>query len=168
MTDTGNSSGAASKAVVQRWFAAGLTSAAGRAMVTDDFKWIGPASMTELFGNDDATLHGPDGLAELPFLDEALYAGYQPGGSSTNVHFMIAEGDIVVMEFDAAFTTHDGDAYHNQYCLVIRVRGDKVCEVREHSDTHYSYEVCLGTPQKRAGVLGRLARLRAGRPAAHA
>ena len=79
-----------------------------------------------------------------------------------NVHFLVAEGDIVVMEFDAGYTTFEGEPYHNQYCLVIRVEGDRIAEVREHADTHYSYEVCLGTPEKRAGVHERLATLRAG------
>ena len=157
-------SGALSKALVQKWFAVGLTSPHGVEMVTDDFRWIAPASMAELFGNDDAILHGKQGLAGLPAIDHALYAGYEAGGSNATVHFMIAEGDIVVMEFDAAFRTHDGDAYHNQYCLVIRVRDGKIAEVREHADTHYSYEVCLGTPEKRAGVLDRLQRLRSGQP----
>jgi hypothetical protein len=118
--------------------------------------------MAELFDSPDATLRGPDSLADLPHLDKALYAGYEANHASSNVHFMIAEGDIAVMEFDAAFTTHEGEPYHNQYCLVIKVRGDKVCEVREHADTHYSYEVCMGTPAKKAGVLDRLAKLRAG------
>jgi len=34
--------GAASKALVQEWFSKGITSPAGRAMVADDFRWIGP------------------------------------------------------------------------------------------------------------------------------
>jgi hypothetical protein len=45
---------------------------------------------------------------------------------------------------------------------VIRVRDNKICEVREHADSHYSFEVCMGTPEKRAAVHDRLARLRAG------
>jgi ketosteroid isomerase-like protein len=151
----------ATKDLVGRWFRAGPSSAEGRAMVTEDFKWIGPPSMAELFGSPDATLHGPESLADLPRLDKALYRGYEADHGSSNVHFLIAEGDVAVMEFDAAFTTHEGEPYHNQYCLVIKVRGDKVCEVREHADTHYSHEVCMGTPQKRAGVFDRLAKLRA-------
>jgi len=154
--------GASSKALVQEWFARGLTSPKGLAMVTDDFRWIGPASMAELFDGERAELRGREGLAGLPWLDKALYRDFRGGMQTTNVHFLIAEGDIVVMEFDAAYTTHDGDAYHNQYCLVIRVRGDRICEVREHADTRYAYEVCMGTPAKRAGVLERLAKLRAG------
>jgi len=154
--------GGESKALVQKWFAAGLTSPDGLAMVTDDFAWIGPPSMAHLFGTPDATLRGPEGLATLPYLDKALYADYHEGEPSANVHFMIAEGDIVVMEFDAEFTLHDGDHYHNQYCLVVRVRDGKIAEVREHADTLYSEIVSMGTPEKKAGVMDRLARLRAG------
>jgi ketosteroid isomerase-like protein len=155
-------SGEASKALVQQWFAVGLTSPEGLAMVADDFAWIGPPSMTHLFDAPDATLRGPAGLATLPYLDQALYADYHEEEPSANVHFMIAEGDIVVMEFDAEFTLHDGDNYHNQYCIVIRVRDGKIAEVREHADTLYSEIVCMGTPEKKAGVMDRLARLRAG------
>ena len=118
--------------------------------------------MAELFDDDEAVLRGPEGLADLPHLDQALYRGYQENAGTMNVHFLIAEGDLVVMEFDAGYTTFEGEPYHNQYCLVIRVEGDRIAEVREHADTHYSYEVCLGTPEKRAGVHERLATLRAG------
>lgn len=92
----------------------------------------------------------------------ASYKGYVETEQTSNIHFMIAEGDIVVMEFDSAQTTHDGDSHHNEHCLVIRVRDNKICEVREHADSHYSFEVCMGTPEKRAAVHDRLARLRAG------
>jgi ketosteroid isomerase-like protein len=156
MTDT-----ASTKEIVQQWFAAGIASPAGLEMVTEDFVWQGPPSMAEIFEHDDATLRGKDGLSRLTLLDEALYANYADHEQKPNVHFMIAEGDICVMEFDAAFTTHDGDSYHNQYCIVIRVRDGKVAEVREHADTLYSERVCMGTPDKRAGVLERLAKLRA-------
>jgi uncharacterized protein len=151
-----------SKALVQQWFTVGLTSPEGLAMVTDDFAWVGPPSMTHLFGTDDATLRGAAGLATLPYLDKALYADFNAEEPSMNTHFMIAEGDIVVMEFDAEFTLHDGDHYHNQYCIVIRVRDGKIAEVREHADTLYSEIVCMGTPAKKAGVMDRLTRLRAG------
>jgi hypothetical protein len=68
-----------------------------------------------------------------------------------------------VMEFDAAFTTFEGESYHNQYCLVFTVRDGRLAQVREHVDSHYAYEVLFGTPEKMAGVMDRLARLRGGR-----
>jgi ketosteroid isomerase-like protein len=151
----------ANKALVQKFLSQGVSSPASLEMVTDDFRWVGPPSMHILFG-DGHTLHGREGLADIPLLDKALYKGYEVSPGHSHVHFMIAEGDIVVMEFDASFTTFEGEPYHNQYCLVFVVRDGKIAEVREHVDTHYSYEVCLGTPDKMAGVTGRLARLRAG------
>ena len=156
--------GEATKAFVSRWFATGIGSPAGLEMVTDDFVWYGPPSMAEIFegAGHEAVLRGKAGLSRLSYLDKALYANYTAGGNHANVHFIVAEDDICVMAFDAAFTTHDGDSYHNQYCIVFRVRDGKIAEVREHADTLYSHDVCMGTPEKRIGVLDRLARLRAG------
>jgi hypothetical protein len=151
-----------SKQLVQKWLAQGITSPESLAMVTDDFRWIGPRSLHFMFGNEEASLIGREGLAGLYHLDEALYVGYEPDHGGKNVHFMIAEGNIVVMEFDSAFTTFEGERYHNQYCLVFILRDGLIAEVREHVDSHYAYEVCFGTPEKMAGVMGRLERLRAG------
>jgi ketosteroid isomerase-like protein len=150
------------KALVKRWLSLGISSPEALALVTDDFQWVGPPSMHLLFETDGGALTGQDALRDIPNLDKALYRGYEVGHGNSNVHFMIAEGDIVVMEFDAAFTTFEGEAYHNQYCLVIFVRDGKIAKVHEHADTHYVWDVCLGTSQKRSGVLDRLKHLRAG------
>lgn len=155
-------SSGATKELVQKWLAVGIASSEGLAMVADEFVWRWPPSMAEIFENSDASQRGREGLARLEYLDRALYANYQAGETATNVHFLIAEDDVAVMEFDAAFTTHEGEQYHNEYCLVVRVAGDKIAEVREHADTLYSHRVCMGTPEKRAAVLDRLARLRSG------
>jgi uncharacterized protein len=149
------------KALVQKWLSQGVSSPASLAMVTDDFRWIGPASLHFMFGDGHA-LAGREGLKDIPNLDKAIYKGYEVTPGHSNVHFMIAEGDVVVMEFDASFTTFEGEPYHNEYCLVFIVRDGKIAEVREHVDSHYSYEVCFGTPEKMAGAMDRLARLRAG------
>lgn len=154
--------GSATKALVQKWLAAGLASPEGLAMLADDFVWQGPRSMAEIFDGEGATQRGPEGLARLIYLDEALYSDHASAADNTNMHFMIAEDDVFVMEFDAKFTTHDGDPYHNYYCLVVRVADGKIAEVREHADTLYSHQVCMGTPEKHNGVLKRLSTLRSG------
>jgi ketosteroid isomerase-like protein len=156
------SSAADNKALVQKWLSQGVSSPASRAMVTDDFTWTGPASLGLLHEDGSGVIRGADALVDIPNLDKAIYRGYEVDTNNSNVHFMIAEGDTVVMEFDAAFTTFEGEPYHNQYCLVFICRDGKIAEVREHVDSHYSWEVVLGTPEKRAGVLERLERLRAG------
>ena len=69
--------GAASKALVQEWFAKGITSPAGQAMVTDDFRWIGPPSMAELFGTPTPHCTVRRDWPICRCLDKALYRGYQ-------------------------------------------------------------------------------------------
>jgi len=150
-----------SKTLVVQWLTAGPATPEGLAMVTDDFRWQGPRSEAELFGSPDAALHGRDGLRTLPAIDHAVYANYDDVVGSTNIHFMIAEDDLVVFEFDSEFVTHDGEPYHNHYCMVVRVAEGKIAEVREHSDTLYFHDVVMGTPEKRSAVLKRVNRLRA-------
>ena len=149
------------KAIVGQFLANGVSSDASIAMVTDDFRWVGPRSMEFLFEGGHA-LEGGASLKGLPYLDKALYKGYEADGDNSNVHFMIAEGDIVIMEFDAKFTGWDGEAYHNYYCLVFVLRDGKIAEVREHADTKYVWDTLLATPEKRDAVQDRLRRLRSG------
>ena len=148
------------KTLVAQWLAAGPSTPEGLAMVTDDFRWQAPRSEADLVGSPDAALHGRDGLRTLPAIDQAVYANYDDAVGSTNMHFMIAEDDLVVLEFDAAFLTHDGQPYHNYYCLVVRVADGKIAEVREHADTHYFHNVVMGTPEQRSAVLQRVNKLR--------
>ena len=153
---------AENKAIVGQFLANGVSSDASIAMVTDDFRWVGPRSMEFLFEGGHA-LEGGESLRGLPYLDHALYTGYEAGDeNSSNVHFMIADGDIVIMEFDAKFTGWEGEAYHNYYCLVFVLRDGKIAEVREHADTKYVWDTLLATSEKRDAVQERLRRLRAG------
>ena len=48
---------------------------------------------------------------------------------------ILAEGDHVVVETQGAATTKAGHAYNNRYCLVIRMAGGQMVEVREYLDT---------------------------------
>jgi ketosteroid isomerase-like protein len=150
-----------SKTLVVQWLTVGPATPDGLAMVTDDFRWQGPRSEAELFGSPDAALHGRNGLRTLPAIDRAVYANYAEAVGSTNIHFMIAEDDLVVFEFDSEFVTHEGEPYHNHYCMVVRVADGKIAEVREHADTLYFHDVVMGTPEKRSAVLQRLKRFRA-------
>ena len=159
MTTASIPTGQASKELVMTWFAVGIASAEGLAMVTDDFVWRAPESTKHLFGCGDGVLRGPD-LGELDLLNQALYKDADTTAEATNFHFIIAEGDIVVLEFDVARALHDGGNYHNQYCMVVHVRDGKIAEVREHTDTLYSDNVIMGTPEKKAAFTQRLNKLR--------
>jgi ketosteroid isomerase-like protein len=147
-----------SKALVRRWNEIGPFTVTGLAMVTDDFRWIMPPSMAEVFFDGD-DLRGPAALARVPLVDKAVYANFSP--AEIEQHFMIAEGDRVVMQYDARFTTHDGEPYRNCYCTVVTCRDGKIAEVRSHVDTQYFYDRTMGTEVKHAAVQERLAKLRA-------
>jgi ketosteroid isomerase-like protein len=159
-TTVSTPSGQASKELVMTWFAAGISSPEGLAMITDDFVWRAPESTKHLFGSGDGVLRGP-ALGELDLLNQALYKDADATAEATNFHFIIAEGDTVVLEFDVTRTLHDGGNYHNQYCMAVHVRDGKIAEVREHTDTLYSDQVIMGTPEKKAAFTQRLDELRA-------
>jgi ketosteroid isomerase-like protein len=48
---------------------------------------------------------------------------------------IFADGDHVIVELRGAATTHAGEAYNNQYCLVIRMAEGKMVEAREYLDS---------------------------------
>lgn len=157
--------GEESKALVQRWNQIGPFTPEGLSMVTDDFRWIMPPSMAEFFfGADDGAdqgVRGPAALARVPLVDKAVYSDFSGSGREVEQHFTIAEGDRVVMQYEARLTTHDGEPHHNCYCTVITCRNGRIAEVRSHVDTQYFYAKTMGAESKRAAVRGRLAKLRA-------
>ncbi|MGJ4929834.1 nuclear transport factor 2 family protein [Bradyrhizobium sp. HKCCYLS2038] len=55
----------------------------------------------------------------------------------------IAEDDIVVVEAKGAMRTRDGRAYDNDYCLIYRLRGARIVEIREYCDSALT-EAVLG------------------------
>ena len=153
------SSQLAPKDLVLTWFAVGMASPEGLAMTTDDFVWRPPASMASEFGLENGVLP-KSRLRELELLNRAMYVDADDP-SGMNIHFVIGEGDIVVLEFDSTRALHDGSRYHNQYCLVVHVREGKIAAVHEHTDSHYVDRTVLGTAESRDGVLQRLADSRA-------
>lgn len=56
-------------------------------------------------------------------------------GSRTQALNFIAEGDQVVVEARGDMTTKDGSKYDNEYCLIYRLDGGKIVEMREYCDS---------------------------------
>ncbi|HEX5586681.1 MAG TPA: hypothetical protein VFZ17_05195 [Acidimicrobiia bacterium] len=52
---------------------------------------------------------------------------------------MIAEGDVVVEEFESFMFGADGTLYNNQYCWLQRFADDQVVEMREYNDSHHAW-----------------------------
>jgi ketosteroid isomerase-like protein len=59
---------------------------------------------------------------------------------------MIAEGDSVAEEWETFIHGADGALYNNQYCWILRVRDDRVVEVREYEDSHHVWTILGRNP----------------------
>lgn len=69
-----------------------------------------------------------------------LFALFETGYRARAIN-LIAEGDFVVAEIRGDVTTKRGERYNNEYCIVFRFRGDKICEVVEYCDTDLAERV---------------------------
>jgi uncharacterized protein len=63
-----------------------------------------------------------------------LYAQFATTYVSTTRRVM-ADGDMVIIEFDGCVTTKAGKAYNNRYCYVCRMEGGRIRELMEYLDT---------------------------------
>jgi ketosteroid isomerase-like protein len=60
----------------------------------------------------------------------------------------IAEGDHVVVEAVGEMRTRDGIPYNNEYCLIYRLSGGKIVEIREYCDSALCERVLGPFPQQ--------------------
>ena len=63
-----------------------------------------------------------------------LYAQFATPYISTTRRVM-ADGDMVIIEFDGRVTTKAGKAYNNRYCYVCRMEDGKMKDLMEYLDT---------------------------------
>ena len=63
-----------------------------------------------------------------------LFAQFATPYVSTTQRVM-ADGDMVVIEFRGQVTTRAGKAYNNRYCYVCRMEGGQMKELTEYFDT---------------------------------
>ena len=63
---------------------------------------------------------------------------YQPETISIEITSLIAEGDVVAMEWTSRALTAAGEEYENQCAGVFTVRDGKIAAVREYMDTQYA------------------------------
>lgn len=122
-------SAAANKTLIQQVYA----DAANRSGTTfvdhlaDDVRWVvtGQYSWSRTFEGREAVLSGLMGhlrslLAERP---------------RTVAHNFIAEGDYVVVEAKGDNLTRTGVRYDNEYCMVWRLAGGRIKEIKEYCDS---------------------------------
>jgi uncharacterized protein len=69
----------------------------------------------------------------------------------TIAHRFIADGDHVVVEAKGDNVTREGVRYDNDYCLVFRLKGGKITEIREYCDSVLTERVLGKFPETAAG-----------------
>ena len=125
---------AANKKLMQDIFAAAASpdpAARDRALfvasLADDARWVvtGQYSWSRTFSGKDAILNDLHGYVR----------GRLAERTRTVPHRFIAEGDIVVVEAKGDNVTPEGVRYDNDYCLVFRLEGGKITEIREYCDS---------------------------------
>ena len=97
------------------------------ATLADDATWTvtGQYSWSRTFKGKASILNDLHGHVRSRLVDRAR----------TLAHRFIADGDYVVVEAKGHNLTKEGVRYDNDYCLVFRLEGGKIKEVREYCDS---------------------------------
>jgi len=95
--------------------------------MADDFSWTIP-------GNTPWSRTYSGKQVVLTELLRPLYAQFATPYVSTTSRVM-ADGDMVIIEFDGRVTTKAGKAYNNHYCYVCRMEGGQMKDLMEYLDT---------------------------------
>ncbi|MGB7436031.1 MAG: nuclear transport factor 2 family protein [Candidatus Acidiferrum sp.] len=96
------------------------------AAVADDLKWTAIGQPISGVSHSKAEYMKK---TYLPLQD--VFAG----GTSCKVKRIVAEGDVVVVEWHGETPLAKGGVYMNDYCWVVRVKGEKLAEVTGYFDT---------------------------------
>lgn len=94
------------------------------------------------------TLHGSLPVAgyyigRQAILDDFLAQGlglYKPGTLRIEVTRIIAEGDVVALEWHATGTSAKGNAYDNEYAFFFTLQDGQIASIREYCDTLHVQE----------------------------
>jgi len=145
------STSAKNKDLVGRWFALGLSTPEAVELVRDDVRWHLPPALAVLLKDDAGAAVGHDGLRWVTRMSDAVYAERRP----SELDFLIADGDWVVMQTVVNSRLHTGD-YRNRYCFTIRCEQGLIAEVHEHLDSLHFFRVALDPPELLSGIRRRI------------
>lgn len=126
------------KIVVMDFFATFSTGDVDKIMskLTDDASWW-------VSGNI-AGMSGTNNKQQLGDILRAVGPMYRNGALRITPSSMIAEGNLLAVEAESFAELTSGRVYNNHYHFLIEVAGDKVCRVKEYSDTHHMLETFSG------------------------
>lgn len=122
-------SAAANKKLVQRIYdeAANRNGTTFYDNLAEDGCWTvtGEYSWSRQFKGRDAIMNGLMGHFRSLFHDRPRTVAFN----------FIADGDFVAVEARGDNVTKSGQRYDNHYCMVFRIEGGKIKEVKEYSDS---------------------------------
>jgi len=62
---------------------------------------------------------------------------FEPGDPKIEIKTLISKGPLVATETLGLGRMKNGKEYHNLYCWVFEIKGDKVFSIHEYMDSHY-------------------------------
>lgn len=129
---------AAKKALVLKFMAAAHAGDAATmaSCLTEDYVQMFPRPG---LAGMPASAEGRDKILE--FVDRLPL--YQKGSKKMTVENIIAEGDLVAIQFKMSAVTARGEAYENFYVQFYQFRGDRIAKAWEYCDTLYSAKKLL-------------------------
>jgi uncharacterized protein len=139
----------ANKKLIQDIFAAAANpdpAARDRALfvasLADDAKWVvtGQYSWSRTFSGKQSILNDLHGHVRELLVERTRTVALR----------FIADGDYVVVEAKGDNLTKSGLRYDNDYCLVYRLEGGKIMEIREYCDSVLTEKALGQFPQTRA------------------
>jgi len=97
------------------------------ATLAEDATWTvtGQYSWSRTFKGKEAIMNDLHGHVRTRLVDR----------TRTLAHRFIADGDYVVVEAKGDNLTKEGVRYDNDYCLVFRLEGGRIKEIREYCDS---------------------------------
>ena len=95
--------------------------------VADDVRWVvtGQYSWSGTFNGKEAVVNGLHGHVRSLLKERARTTAFN----------FIAEGDYVVVEAKGDNVSRAGPRYDNDYCMVWRLEGGRIKEIREYCDS---------------------------------
>ena len=100
-----------------------------RRLVADDLVWVVPSSAPAPFGGEHRGAERVIGR-----MLGAVAEAFLPGTQQTELTALVGEGELVMAEAHMRARAAHGE-YDNWYCFVVRFRGGRIAEIREHVDT---------------------------------
>jgi ketosteroid isomerase-like protein len=102
-------------------------------LLTDDASWWVPPSSPM-----GGLREGKAAVLELIASGGDLYDAGTP--MHVSIEQMVADDEWVAVQLTLAARTARGEAYENHYHFAFRIRGEQICEVKEHLDTFYAQQ----------------------------